>query len=101
MIAAIIIGALITLYGLRNQRVNINHALAYAIAAQGMAFGIVMAVTYPFINYMNFGMWVMWGMGTFLMIPLVVIRLACCYLIIPIEASTHLAQLLLHSLYVI
>ena len=41
-----------------------------------MAFGIVMDITYPFINYMNFGMWVMWSMGTFLMIPLVVITLA-------------------------
>lgn len=76
MLAAIFIGALLTLYGLRNQRLNINHALAYAITAQGMAFGIVMAITYPFINYMNFGMWFMWGMGTFLMIPLIVITLA-------------------------
>ncbi|MEZ4693708.1 MAG: glycosyltransferase [Aliarcobacter sp.] len=76
MIAAIIIGALITLYGLKNQRLNISHALAYAVAAQGMAFGIVMAVIYPFTNYMNFGMWVMWGMGTFLMIPLIIITLA-------------------------
>ena len=76
MIAAIIIGALITLYGLKNQRLNLSHSLAYAIAAQGMAFGIVMAVIYPFTNYMNFGMWVMWGMGTFLMIPLVIITLA-------------------------
>ena len=76
MIAAIIIGALLTLNGLRNQKLNVSHALAYAIAAQGMAFGIVMAVIYPFANYMNFGMWIMWGMGTFLMIPLVVITLA-------------------------
>jgi cellulose synthase/poly-beta-1,6-N-acetylglucosamine synthase-like glycosyltransferase/exo-beta-1,3-glucanase (GH17 family) len=76
MIAAIIIGAILSLFGLRNQRLNLNHALAYGIAAQGMAFGIVMDITYPFINYMNFGMWVMWSMGTFLMIPLVVITLA-------------------------
>ncbi|MCT7581335.1 glycosyltransferase [Aliarcobacter butzleri] len=76
MIVATILGAIITLLGLRNQRVNINHALAYAVTAQGMAFGIVMAAIYPFINYMNFGMWVMWGMGTFLMIPLVIITLA-------------------------
>ena len=76
MIAAIIIGALLTLFGLKNQRVNISHAFAYAIAAQGMAFGIVMAAIYPFVNYMNFGMWIMWGMGSFLMIPLVIITLA-------------------------
>lgn len=76
MVAAIIIGAFLTIFGLKNQRVNINHAIAYAIAAQGMAFGIVMAATYPFINYMNFGMWIMWGMGTLLMIPLIIITLA-------------------------
>lgn len=76
MLAAIIIGTLLTIFGLKNQRVNINHAFAYAIAAQGMAFGIVMAAIYPFVNYMNFGMWVMWGMGSFLMIPLVIITLA-------------------------
>lgn len=76
MIAAIIIGALLTIFGLKNQRVNISHAFAYAIAAQGMAFGIVMAAIYPFVNYMNFGMWIMWGMGSFLMIPLVIITLA-------------------------
>lgn len=76
MIAAIIIGTLLTIFGLKNQRVNISHAFAYAIAAQGMAFGIVMAAIYPFINYMNFGMWFMWGMGSFLMIPLVIITLA-------------------------
>ena len=55
MIAAIIIGALLTIFGLRNQRLNLNHALAYGIfKAQGMAFGIVMDIIYPFINYMNF-----------------------------------------------
>ena len=76
MIAAIIIGALLTIFGLRNQKINISHAFAYAVAAQGMAFGIVLAAIYPFVNYMNFGMWIMWGMGSFLMIPLVIITLA-------------------------
>lgn len=76
MVAAIIVGMLLTFFGLRKQKINLNHALTYAIVAQGMAFGIVMAATYPFVNYMNFGMWVMWIMGTILMIPLVVITLA-------------------------
>ncbi|NLO17351.1 MAG: glycosyltransferase [Arcobacter butzleri] len=76
MIAAILIGAILTFFGLRNQEVNLFHSLAYGVTAQGMAFGIVMAATYPFINYMNFGMWVMWGMGTLLMIPLIIITLA-------------------------
>ncbi|WP_419766952.1 glycosyltransferase family 2 protein [Arcobacter sp.] len=75
MIAAIIIGSLLTILGLRNKKLNMYHALAYAIVAQGMAVGIVMAFMYPFINYMNFGMWGMWGIGTFLMIPLVIMTL--------------------------
>ena len=76
MIGAIVIGTLLTLFGLRNKRLNFKHALAYAMVAQGMAVGIVMAFIYPFMNYMNPGMWIMWGMGTFLMIPLVVMTLA-------------------------
>ncbi|MGB3751364.1 MAG: glycosyltransferase family 2 protein [Arcobacteraceae bacterium] len=76
MIAAVFIGALLTLFGLRNKKLNLSHSLAYAVVAQGMAFGIVMAFMYPFINYMNAGMWIMWGVGTFLMIPLVIMTLA-------------------------
>jgi exo-beta-1,3-glucanase (GH17 family)/cellulose synthase/poly-beta-1,6-N-acetylglucosamine synthase-like glycosyltransferase len=76
MIAAVFIGALLTFYGLRNQAVNFMHAMTYGLAAQGTAFGIVMSAIYPFIHYMNPGMWIMWGMGTLLMIPLTVITLA-------------------------
>jgi len=76
MIAAVVIGMLLTFFGLRNQKINLFHALTYGVAAQGMAFGIVMAATYPFVNYMNFGMWVMWVMGSILMVPLTVITLA-------------------------
>ncbi len=76
MMAAIIIGALFSFFGLRNQRINFWHALTYSIASQGMALGVVMAATYPFVTYMNFGMWVMWSMGALLMVPLAVITLA-------------------------
>ena len=76
MIAAILIGAFLTSLGLRHKKLNFSHASAYAIVAQGMAFGIVMACMYPFLNYMNTGMWIMWGVGTFLMIPLVIMTLA-------------------------
>lgn len=76
MIASILIGALLTFLGLRNKKLNFKHAQAYAIVAQGMAFGLVMDFTYPFTNYMNFGVWGMWTIGTFLMIPLVVMTLA-------------------------
>lgn len=76
MIAAIIVGTILSFFGLRNQKVNFAHALTYAITAHGMAFGIVMAASYPFFNYLNVGMWIMWGMGSLLMIPLTVTTLA-------------------------
>ncbi len=76
MAGSIFFGVLLTFYGLRNQRVNFAHALTYAAAAQAMGFGIAMAATYPFVHYMNVGMWIMWTMGIFLMIPLVIITLA-------------------------
>lgn len=76
MAGSIFFGILLTFYGLRNQRVNFAHAFTYAAAAQAMGFGIAMAATYPFIYYLNFGMWIMWTMGIILMIPLVIITLA-------------------------
>ncbi|MFA6190770.1 MAG: glycosyltransferase family 2 protein [Sulfurimonas sp.] len=76
MVVAAIIGAFLTFFGLRNQHINFLHAMTYGLAAQGISFGIVMSAVYPFIHYMNFGMWVMWVMGTILMIPLTVITLA-------------------------
>ncbi len=76
MAAAVFFGILLTFYGLRNQRVNFAHSITYALAAQAMGFGIAMAATYPFIYYLNFGMWIMWTMGIILMVPLVIITLA-------------------------
>ena len=76
MIVAAILGALLTFFGLRNQQINFLHAMTYGLAAQGISFGIVMSAVYPFTHYMNFGVWVMWVMGTVLMIPLTVITLA-------------------------
>ncbi len=76
MVVAALIGAVLTFFGLRNQHINFLHAMTYGLAAQGISFGIVMSAVYPFVHYMNFGMWVMWIMGTILMIPLTVITLA-------------------------
>ena len=76
MVAAAIIGAILTFFGLRNQNINFLHAMTYGLAAQGISFGIVMSAVYPFVHYMNFGTWVMWGMGTVLMVPLTMITLA-------------------------
>ncbi|ASC94163.1 glycosyltransferase family 2 protein [Sulfurospirillum diekertiae] len=76
MAGSVFFGILLTFFGLRNQRVNFAHAITYSAASQAMGFGIAMAATYPFVYYMNFGMWIMWTMGIFLMIPLVIITLA-------------------------
>ncbi len=76
MVVAAFLGSVLTFIGLRNQYMNFTHAITYALAAQGISFGIVMSAVYPFIHYMNFGVWVMWGMGTMLMIPLTIITLA-------------------------
>lgn len=76
MVVAALIGAILTFYGLRNQRINFLHAITYGLAAQGISFGIVMSAVYPFVHYMNFGTWVMWGMGSILMVPLTLITLA-------------------------
>ncbi|MEK6659276.1 MAG: glycosyltransferase family 2 protein [Campylobacterota bacterium] len=76
MVVAALIGAVFTFFGLRNQHVNFLHAMTYGLAAQGISFGIVMSAVYPFVHYMNFGTWVMWVMGSILMIPLTLITLA-------------------------
>ncbi len=76
MTVAALIGAILTFFGLRNQHINFLHAMTYGLAAQGISFGIVMSAVYPFVHYMNFGKWVMWGMGTILMVPLTLITLA-------------------------
>jgi cellulose synthase/poly-beta-1,6-N-acetylglucosamine synthase-like glycosyltransferase/exo-beta-1,3-glucanase (GH17 family) len=76
MTVAALIGAILTFFGLRNQHINFLHAMTYGLAAQGISFGIVMSAVYPFVHYMNFGKWVMWGMGTVLMVPLTLITLA-------------------------
>lgn len=76
MTVAALIGAVFTFFGLRNQHINFLHAMTYGLAAQGISFGIVMSAVYPFVHYMNFGKWIMWGMGTILMIPLTLITLA-------------------------
>lgn len=76
MIVAAILGALLTFFGLRNHQINFLHAITYGLAAQGISFGIVMSAVYPFVHYMNFGVWIMWGMGTLLMIPLTIITLS-------------------------
>jgi exo-beta-1,3-glucanase (GH17 family)/glycosyltransferase involved in cell wall biosynthesis len=72
----ILIGSLITLWGLKRRRPTFGHAMAYAIAANALGAGIISAALYPFDYYLNAGLWIMWGTGLLMMLPLAVITLA-------------------------
>ncbi len=73
---AVIVGLILTVWGLRRRNPTPGHALAYAAAANAMGAGLALAAAYPFTHYMHFGAWVMWVMGFGLMVPLVIITLA-------------------------
>lgn len=75
-VIALIIGACLTILGLRRQKPTLLHALIYALAANGFAAGIALAGAYPFTNYMNFGAGIMWFMGVLMVIPLAIMTLA-------------------------
>ncbi len=72
---ALIIGAALTALGLVRRRATAAHALAYAIAANGVAAAVVFAAAYPFENYLNPGIAVMWTVGFVLIVPLTLISL--------------------------
>jgi exo-beta-1,3-glucanase (GH17 family)/GT2 family glycosyltransferase len=69
------IGLLLTLSGLFWRRPTFAHALAFAVCANALAFGIAAALAYPFEHYMTFGISVMWGVGVLMLIPLTLITL--------------------------
>lgn len=73
---ALAIGALLTVIGLRRRRPTLAHAIIYALAANGFAAGIALAIAYPFGNYINFGTGVMWATGVIMVIPLTIMTLA-------------------------
>ncbi|KAF0143216.1 MAG: glycosyl transferase, partial [Rhodospirillaceae bacterium] len=75
-VASLVVGFALTIAGLRRRRATFGHAFAYATAANALGVGLVMAGAYPFLNYMNWGIWIMWGLGSFLLLPLVLISLA-------------------------
>ncbi|MBK8175024.1 MAG: glycosyltransferase [Rhodospirillales bacterium] len=74
--AGLAIGLLLTAGGLSFRRPSFGHALAFALCANALAFGIAAALAYPFSHYMTFGIGVMWGVGVLMLIPLTVITLA-------------------------
>ncbi|MEO5374397.1 MAG: glycosyltransferase [Alphaproteobacteria bacterium] len=74
--AALALGLVLTVVGLRRRRPTFGHAFAYSAAANALGTGLVMAAAYPFRNYMNGGIWTMWGIGIVMLTPLVAISLA-------------------------
>jgi exo-beta-1,3-glucanase (GH17 family)/cellulose synthase/poly-beta-1,6-N-acetylglucosamine synthase-like glycosyltransferase len=73
---ALLIGFVLTVGGLVRHRPTIGHAFAYAAAANAMAAGVALVFAYPFENYMNIGIWMMWGIGFALVVPLTLMTLA-------------------------
>jgi len=70
------IGLLLTGLGLFWRRPTLAHALAFAICANALGFGIAAALAYPFENYMTFGIGVMWSIGVLMLLPLSIVTLA-------------------------
>jgi cellulose synthase/poly-beta-1,6-N-acetylglucosamine synthase-like glycosyltransferase len=70
--AALVVGAALTILGLRWRKATLAHALAFALAANALGAGIALALAYPFENYLNFGIVVMWVIG-FLMVLLITV----------------------------
>lgn len=75
MALALILGAGIAVMGLMRGRVTIGHAFALALAANGVAAAVALAAAYPFENYLNPGIAIMWTIGFALIVPLTLISL--------------------------
>ena len=73
--AALAIGIFLSILGLRYRRPTLAHALAFSLCANALAFGIAAALAYPFENYMNFGVSVMWVIGVLMLLPLTMVTL--------------------------
>jgi exo-beta-1,3-glucanase (GH17 family)/cellulose synthase/poly-beta-1,6-N-acetylglucosamine synthase-like glycosyltransferase len=74
--AGLAIGVVLSIAGLRRRRPTLGHALAFGFCANALAFGIVAALAYPFENYMNFGIVLMWIIGVLMLLPLTMVTLA-------------------------
>ena len=67
---ALILGAAVTIFGLRRRNPTFGHALAFSAAANALAAAMALAAMYPIENYLNFGSALAWVIGFLLMIPL-------------------------------
>ncbi len=75
-LGGVMIGALLSWFGLRRRNPTFLHALLYSLAANGFAAGIALACDYPFTHYINFGTGIMWVLGVVMVVPLAVMTLA-------------------------
>ncbi len=73
------IGVVLTFAGLWRRRVTFKQAFLFAICANAMAAAIALTIAYPFENYLNAGILVMWGVGVISVVPLTVLTLAKVY----------------------
>lgn len=75
-IAGLIIGVLLSWWGLKSRNPTLPHGILYALAANGFASGIALAGDYPFTHYINVGTFIMWILGVIMVVPLAVMTLA-------------------------
>jgi exo-beta-1,3-glucanase (GH17 family)/cellulose synthase/poly-beta-1,6-N-acetylglucosamine synthase-like glycosyltransferase len=76
---ALAVGFLLTVAGLHRRQVTLAQALVFAFAANAMAGSVALAFAYPFENYLNVGIIVMWVIGFLTVIPLALLTLAKVY----------------------
>jgi Exo-beta-1,3-glucanase len=76
---AVAIGFLLTIVGLGRRRVTFKQAIVFAVCANAMSAAIALTLAYPFENYLNAGILVMWGVGVLGVVPLTLLTLAKVY----------------------
>lgn len=72
----VVVGILLSWFGLRRRNPTLPHAILYALTANGFAAGIALAGDYPFTHYINVGTFIMWFLGVIMVVPLAVMTLA-------------------------
>lgn len=73
---AVVVGALLTVVGLRGRRPTWAQALVFAAGANAVGLGLASAVAYPFEHYFNPGILAMWSVGFVLVMVLALLTLA-------------------------
>lgn len=75
-IAAVVIGALLSIAALWRRRVRVREALSVAVVANALGVAAGLALTYPLDAYLNLGAILGWAMGLILMLLLAMVLLS-------------------------